>query len=99
MNPMQQMLMEANRINHELAKQRAELSKKEFTSSKAGLLSIVMLGDRSIKEIKFAPGAVTPENEEVLSESLGLALNDLLKQIDEAAKDINEKVTGRREGF
>jgi len=93
------MLMEANRINHELAKQRAELVKKEFTSSKAGLLTVVMLGDRSVKEIKFASGAVAPENEEVLGESLGLALNDLLHQIDEANKDINEKVTGRREGL
>lgn len=99
MNPMQQMLMEANRINHELAKQRAELAKKEFTSSKAGLLTVVMLGDRTLKEIKFVPGAVAPENEEVLAESLSLAFNELLHQIDEANKDINEKVTGRREGL
>lgn len=98
MNPMQQMLMEANRMQHELAKAREALAAQEFTANKAGLVTVTMLGNRTIKAIKFEKDALDPENEEMLEESLAMAINDVLKQIEKANGDINEKVTGRREG-
>ncbi|MCI2111074.1 MAG: YbaB/EbfC family nucleoid-associated protein [Bacilli bacterium] len=98
MNPMQQMLMEANRINRELAKARAELAKKEFAITKAGLLTLTMLGNRSVKAIKFEKGVLEEDNQDLIEETVVLAVNDALSQIEKANGDINERITGRREG-
>jgi|SRR5574344_35770 nucleoid-associated protein EbfC len=99
MNPMQQMIMEANRIQRELAKAKAELAVKEFVASKAGLVTVTVLGDRTVKSVKFSKDAVAPDNQEVLEETVALAINDALTQVEKAIGDINEKVTGRREGI
>jgi nucleoid-associated protein EbfC len=96
MNPMQQMIMEAQRVNRELAKARAELAKREFTINKAGLVTVVMLGDRTVKEVKIEKSALEPDSQELLQETIALAINDGLAQIETANEDINEKITGNR---
>jgi len=99
MNPMQQMLAEANRISRELTKARAELATKEFVATKAGLLTVTMLGNRTVKSIQFEKDVLTEDNQELISDALALAINDCLAQIEKANGDINERITGRREGM
>jgi nucleoid-associated protein EbfC len=99
MNPMQQMLAEANRISRELTKARAELATKEFVATKAGLLTVTMLGNRTVKSIQFEKDVLTEDNQELISDAIALAVNDDLAQIEKANGDINERITGRREGM
>ena len=47
MNPMQQMMMQAQRMQRELAKAKAALAEQEFKVSKGGMVELTMKGDRT----------------------------------------------------
>jgi nucleoid-associated protein EbfC len=99
MNQMQQMLVEAQRMQRELQKAHAELEQKEFKVTKAGVVEVVMLGSRKIKSIKVEPDALSKENEEMIEETLSLAINEALEKIAQAEEAINEKITGAKGGL
>ena len=45
MNQMQQLLMQANKMQRELQKAHEALNEKEFTASNAGMVEVTMKGD------------------------------------------------------
>ncbi|MBE6127071.1 MAG: YbaB/EbfC family nucleoid-associated protein [Erysipelotrichaceae bacterium] len=95
MNQMQQMLMNAQRMQRELQKAHAALDEKEFHVSKNGMVELTMLGNRTVKELIIDKDALDPENADMLSETITLAFNELLEQIEEENQAIEEKVTGK----
>ena len=95
MNQMQQMLANAQRMQRELAKARAALAEKEFKVSKNGMVELTMLGNRTVKELVIDKDALDPENGEMLSETIALALNEALETIQKESDAIEEKITGR----
>lgn len=99
MNQMQQMLMNAQRMQRELAKAKAELAEKEFTKSKSGMVTIVMKGDRSIVSIDIDKDALDPDNKEMLEDALTVALNEINDEITAADDAIEDKVTGANKLF
>ena len=99
MNQMQQMLMNAQRMQRELAKAKAELAEKEFTKSKSGMVTIVMKGDRSIVSIDIDKDALDPDNKEMLEDALTVALNEINNEITAADDAIEDKVTGANKLF
>ena len=96
MNQMQQMLMQAQKMQRELQKAHAELETKEFAVEKNGMVKAVVMGNRSIKSLDIDKDALDPENKDMLEEAIVLALNDAYAQIDKANEVIEEKVTGQR---
>lgn len=95
MNQMQQMLMNAQRMQRELQKAQAALAEKEFKVSKNGMVELVMFGNRQIKELNIDKDALDPENADMLTEAITLALNEALEQIDAANAEIEERITGK----
>lgn len=95
MNQMQQMLMNAQRMQRELQKAHAALDEKEFHVSKNGMVELTMLGNRTVKELIIDKDALDPENADMLSETITLAFNELLEQIEKENQAIEEKVTGK----
>ena len=95
MNQMQQMLMNAQRMQRELQKAHAALAEKEFTVSKNGMVTLIMLGDRTVKSLEFDKDALDPENADLLSETITLALNEALETINEEYDEIEERITGK----
>lgn len=95
MNPVQQMMMNAQRMQRELKKAHDELDATEFKISKGGMVDLVIMGDYTIKEIKISPDALDPENAEMLAETITMAINEVVGQINEANNEIEEKVTGK----
>ena len=95
MNQMQQMLMNAQRMQRELQKAHAALAETEFKVSKAGMVDLVMMGDRTIKEIHIDKDAMDPEMIEDLQEAIKLAINEALEKINAANEEIEEKITGK----
>ena len=86
MNQMQQMMIQAQKMQRELQKAYDELDKKEFKVSKAGLVEIVVLGNR-------------PDNKEMIEDLIVSGLNELFEKIDEEKDAIEERITGRKGGF
>ena len=95
MNQMQQMLMNAQRMQRELQKAHAALDEKEFHVSKGGMVELTMLGDRSVKELVIDKDALDPENAEMLSDTIALALNEALEAIGKEYDEIEERITGK----
>ena len=95
MNQMQQMLMQAQKMQRELQKAEAALAEKEFKVSKNGMVDLIMLGDRTVKELKIDKDALDPENGEMLADTIALALNEALEQIQDEYDAIEERITGK----
>ncbi len=95
MNQMQQMLMNAQRMQREMQKAHAALAEKEFPVSKNGMVELVMLGDRSVKSLVIDKDALDPENAELLADTITLALNEALEAINEEYDAIEERITGK----
>ena len=99
MNQMQQMLMQAQKMQRELKKAHDELNSKEFTVSKGGLVVLTMLGDRSVKSLSIKPDALIPDNEEMLEETIKLAFAEAMANIQKENESIDERITGQKGGM
>ena len=99
MNQMQQMIMQAQRMERELKKANAALAEKEFKVSKNGMVKLTMLGSREVKELSIDKDALDPENAEMLQETIVLALNEALEAIQKESDEIQERITGQTRMF
>lgn len=91
---MQQMIIQAQKMQRELQKKQAELQQKEFTISKGGAVTVVVKGDKTIQSIDIDKDALDPDNKEMIEELIALAINEAVEQIRAAETAINEQVTG-----
>ncbi len=96
---MQQLMMQAQRMQRELKKAKDELAKKEFTLSKGGAVTVTIRGDKTIVSIDIKEDAFTPDFKEDIQDMLTLTINELLKEIEKAEEEINSKITGQTGGF
>lgn len=96
---MQQMMMQAQKMQRELQKAQAELAQKEFKLSKAGLVTVTVLGSKEIKSIEIDEDGFDKDNKEMVEEMIAAAINELFEQIDTESEAINERITGRSGGF
>ena len=99
MNQMQQMMIQAQKMQRELQKAYDELDKKEFKVSKAGLVEIVVLGNRQIQKIDIEKDGLDPDNKEMIEDLIVSGLNELFEKIDDEKDAIEERITGRKGGF
>ena len=96
MNPMQQMLANAKRMERELKKAHEELATKEFVVKKAGIIEVTSMGDRKIKSVKIDKDALSADNEEMVEETLTMAINEAYDKVQAESDAIEERVTGQR---
>lgn len=96
---MQQMMIQAQKMQRELKKAMEELAKQEFSVNKSGAVTVVMMGDSSIKSIEIDKDAFDEENREMIQDLIVIAINELSEQIEEAKEEINERITGSRGGM
>ena len=96
MNPMQQMLANAKRMERELKKAHEELATKEFVVKKAGIIEVTIMGDKKVKSIKINKDALSADNEEMVEETLAMAINEAYDKVQAEADAIEERVTGQR---
>lgn len=96
---MQQMIMQAQKMQRELKKAKDELAKQEFTVEKGGAVTVVMMGDKTIKSISIDEDAFEADNKEMIEDLLALAMNELYAQVEELESKIEEKITGKAGGF
>ena len=92
---MQQMVIQAQKMQRELQKAQAELAKKEFKASKAGLVTVTCLGSKEIVSIEIDKDGFDADNKEMIEELIASALNELFVQIDDENEAIQEKITGK----
>ena len=96
---MQQMLMQAQKMQRELKKAQDALKEKEFTVSKGGMVTIVMKGDRTLVSLDIDKDALSEDSKDMVQDALVLAINEALSQIEKESEAINEQITGRAGGL
>ena len=96
---MQQMIIQAQKMQRELQKAQDALKEKEFTVSKSGAVTVVVKGDKTVKSIDIDKDAMDPENKEMVEEMIAMAINEAVDQIQKESEAINEQITGRSGGM
>jgi DNA-binding YbaB/EbfC family protein len=96
MNQMQQMIAQAQRLQRELLKAHEELDAKEFTIKKAGIAEVTVKGDKTVSAIKIEKDALSPDNEEMIEETIAMAINEAIEAIRKESDAIDERITGQK---
>lgn len=92
---MQNMLRQAQKMQENIEKRKAELEEKEYVvSSGGGMVEVTMKGSHEVVAIGINPEVVDPEDVEMLEDMLVAALNEASRQIDEESKRELDSVTG-----
>lgn len=99
MNQMQQMIMQAQKMQRQLQKAHAELEAKEFKVEKAGLVTVILTGDKKVKSIEIDKDALNPDDAEMIQDTIVSCINDALTQITDELNKIDEEITGRSGGL
>ena len=92
---MQSMLRQAQKMQENIEAKKAELEEKEYVvSSGGGMVEVTANGKHEIKAIGINPEVVDPEDVEMLQDMIVAAVNEAMKQADEASQELMGKMTG-----
>ena len=94
---MQQLMIQAQKMQRELKKAKDQLHEQEFSKNKAGVVTVTVKGDKTVLKIEIDKDAL--EDKEMVEEMVALALNELFDEIDEKEEEIEDKLAGASKGF
>lgn len=92
---LQNLMRQAQKMQEDMQRKRAELDAKEFSASVGGgMVEVVMTGDKKIKSLKIKEQVVDPEDVEMLEDLIVSAFGDVMSQIERAEKESLPQVPG-----
>ena len=92
---MQQLMRQAQKMQEQLAKTQEELDEKEYEAqSGGGMVACKINGKRELVSLTIKPEAVDPEDVEMLQDLVISAVNEALRQADEAMNSSMQSFTG-----
>ena len=94
-NNMGNLMKQAQKMQRQMEESQKQLEEKEFTAKAGGgAVEVTVTGKKQIKSIKLQEEIVDPEDIETLEDSIVAAVNEALKQVDEATSSSMSKLTG-----
>ena len=97
---MNNLMKQAQRMQRQMEESQKELETKEFTAKAGGgAVSVTVLGTREVKEVKIDKEVVDPDDVEMLEDLIVAAVNEAMKQVDDANQASMSKMTGGLGGF
>ena len=92
---MSNLMKQAQRMQRQMEETQKELETKEFTAKAGGgAVEAVVYGNKTLKGITISPDAVDPEDVEMLQDLIVAAVNEAMKQADEAGGAMMNSLTG-----
>jgi nucleoid-associated protein EbfC len=92
---MQQMLAQAQKMQRDMQLAQEELARETVRASAGGgMVSVEVSGDMVVKSVTIDPGAVDPEDVEMLSDMVLAAVNEALRSAQELAEKKMSGATG-----
>lgn len=92
---LQNLMRQAQKMQEDMQRKRAELDAKEFSASVGGgMVEVVMTGDKKIKSLKIKEQVVDPDDVEMLEDLVVSAFSDVISQIERAEKESIPQVPG-----
>jgi len=92
---MQGLLRQAQKMQEEMARAQEELAAMEFTAQAGGgAVSVVIGGDKVIRELAISPDIVDPEDISMMSDIIVAAVNEAIKTVEEYSAQRMSSLTG-----
>ena len=97
---MNNLMKQAQRMQRQMEEGQKELETKEFTATTGGgAVSVTVSGKKEVLSVKLDPEIVDPDDVETLQDTIVAAVNEAMKQADEASNALMGKMTGGLGGF
>lgn len=82
-------------MQRQMEEQQKELEEKEFTASVGGgVVKVTVSGKREVTNVELAEDAVDPDDIETLQDLIVAAVNEAMRQVDEASSQSMGKLAG-----
>lgn len=92
---MNQMIRQAQKMQEDMAAFQEEFAAREFKAAVGGgAVEITMNGSREVLGVHINPEVIDPEDSEMLEDLIASAVNEVLKNIEDASNDGMQKITG-----
>ncbi len=97
---MNNLMKQAQRMQRQMEEGQRELESKEFVAKTGGgAVEVAVNGKKEVLRVKLAEEIVDPEDIETLEDAILAALNEAIRQADEANNAMMGKMTGGLGGF
>ena len=92
---MANLMKQAQKMQRQMEESQKELEEKEFTAKAGGgAVEVTVSGKKEIIKLKLSEEAVDPDDIETLEDLVTAAVNEALRQVDEASSNSMGKLTG-----
>ena len=91
---MNNLMKQAQRMQRQMEEGQKELEVKEFSAKSGGAVEAVVIGKKELVKLTISEEAVDPEDVEMLQDMIVAAVNEAMKQADEASQELMGKMTG-----
>ena len=92
---MNNMMKQIQKMQREMTETQEQLEQKVYEASAGGgAVKAVVTGEKRLSEITIAPEAVDPDDVEMLEDLILTAVNDVIKQVDNASASKMSSITG-----
>ena len=82
-------------MQQEMLRAQEEMQSKTYSATAGGgMVTAVVNGSREMVSLEIKPEAVDPEDVEMLQDMIVAAVNEAMKQADEASQELMGKMTG-----
>ena len=92
---MQQLMRQAQKMQQQMMKAQEDLDAREYEGTAGGgAVSCKVSGKRQLTELTIQPEAVDPEDVEMLQDLVISAVNEAMRQAEEALENSMQSLTG-----
>ena len=92
---MANLMKQAQKMQRQMEEQAKELETKEFSATAGGgAVKVTVSGKREVVNVELQEEVVDPEDIEMLQDLIVAAVNEALRQVDEANSAVMSKLTG-----
>lgn len=95
MGNMNNMIKQAQKMQQNMVKMQEELEQASFEATAGGgAVTVKMSGKKELTEVKISPDVIDPDDIEMLEDLILVAVNDVIKKIDQKNQAEMSKMTG-----
>ena len=92
---MNNMMKQVQKMQKQMEEQQKALEEAEFSATAGGgAVAVTVSGKKVLTKVTLDPDAVDPDDVEMLEDLIMVAVNDAMKQVDEANSSSMARMTG-----
>ena len=92
---MNNLMKQAQRMQRQMEQSQKDMEEAEFTAKAGGgAVEVTVSGKKEIRKLTLSPDVVDPDDIEMLQDLIVAAVNEAMRQADEASAALMGKMTG-----